>query len=75
MKNAITPEGTLLALKEDSRTYIFPIGQVTLENVIEVIIRPSGSHRVRTADGKLTVVSASFLAITIVDETTKGWTV
>jgi hypothetical protein len=44
-----TEEKTDLIEPEEKRTYTFPDGdQVVLKNVHEVIVRPSGTHRVKT---------------------------
>ncbi|SDH43655.1 hypothetical protein [Microbacterium sp. 77mftsu3.1] len=68
-------DATPTALTELTRTYDFGHGaEVTLADVVELIVRPSGSHRVRTADGRLHYVAKGWLAIHI-DDGGKGWTV
>jgi hypothetical protein len=55
-----------IQLKEKSRTYFFPNNeQVLLENVTELIVRESGTHRLKTADGKLHIVPAGWVHIVI----------
>ena len=61
-------------LAEDSREYIFPSRNIKLEKVIGLIVRPSGTHRVRTADGMLHIISSGWYAIHIVDKK-QDWTV
>lgn len=51
---------------EKSRTYIFGSESVTIENVIRICVRPSGGHRLETADGSKYIVNAGWLAIKIV---------
>jgi len=42
---------------ERRRTYFFPGGEtVTLENVTHFLARESGTHRLRTADGKFHII-------------------
>jgi hypothetical protein len=58
----------LIALSpaESSRTYFFPKGEtVTLANVTHFLARPSGGHRLKTADGKLHIVPPTWLHIEI----------
>jgi hypothetical protein len=57
---------------EASRTYTFPGGeQVVLHTVTHILVRESGTHRLRTADGKLHIVPAGWLHIEI---DAKDWT-
>lgn len=57
---------------EKSRVYFFPAGEtVRLEGVKAVAVRPSGTHRVATTDGKLHIVPVGWLHIEIDAE---GWT-
>ena len=54
---------------EKVRTYIFPKGEkVEVKNVTEFGARPSGSHRLKTSDGKLYIVNPGWLAIELVCE-------
>lgn len=50
---------------EKHRTYVFAGGRFTIANVSRVAVRPSGSHRVETADGKKYIVSSGWLVIEI----------
>jgi len=51
---------------EKSRTYTFPGGElVRLENVTHFLARDSGTHRLKTADGKLHIVPVGWLHIEI----------
>lgn len=48
---------------EESRTYIFPTGQVTIRNVCALLVRPSGTHRIDTSDGLKYIIPTGWLAI------------
>ena len=51
---------------EKSRTYIWPNGfRDTLENVVAFCARPSGTHRLETADGKKHVVATGWCRVEI----------
>lgn len=63
-----------VALNEQRRTYTFPDKVVTLRDVSELIVRPSGDHRLKTRDGHLHIVPPGWRHIEIVDST-KEWTV
>lgn len=65
---------TPIALTEKTRVYDFGDTQIVLQEVRELIVRDSGSHRVRTADGKLHVIAPGWFAIHI-DDGGKDWTV
>ncbi len=54
---------TVLNPPEKTRTYTFPNGTVVLTNVIEFEARPSGTHRLKTGDGKLHIVNTGWLHI------------
>lgn len=66
--------GKAIKLTEQTRTYYFPNNeQVKLMNVVELIVRDSGTHRLKTADNKLHIIPIGWLHIEIED---KGeWTV
>lgn len=65
-------EMTKLDPQEKSRVYTFPGGEVRLENVVEFCARASGTHRLKTADGKLHIVPTGWIHIEI---DTTAWTV
>lgn len=50
---------------ERSRTYTFGSGVVTVEKVTRLCVRPSGTHRLETADGRKVIVAASWLSISV----------
>lgn len=57
---------------ENSRTYIFPGGgEVRIEKVSAVCVRPGGSHRLETADGMKYIIPPGWLAIRLVVD---AWT-
>jgi hypothetical protein len=53
---------------EKSRTYHFANGDFTVANLARICVRPSGTHRLETADGKKYIVPAGWLAIEVVAE-------
>jgi len=54
-------------LEETERTYKFPNGQfVHLTDVTELIVRGSGTHRLKTKDGRMHIVPKGWLQISIV---------
>lgn len=64
---------TPIELNEKERTYRY-IGGHTLsfQNVTELIVRESGTHRLKTADDNIHIVLPGFIAITIGE---KEWTI
>ncbi len=53
-------------VKENSRVYTFPGGdKITLKDVTHVAVRPSETHRLKTADGKLHIVPTGWLHVEI----------
>lgn len=69
----MTHIGTPVSLKESSRTYYFPGGEkIVLTNVTELVVRESGTHRLKTADDKLHIIPTGWIHIEI-DE--KDWTI
>lgn len=72
MSEPSKPELVPLNPPERARTYHFPTGgKVTLNNVTHLLSRPSGTHRLMTADGRKWIVPAGWVAIELdVDEWT-----
>ncbi len=66
---------TVIELHENRREYIFKDREIVIEDVRELIIRPSGTHRVKTEDGALYIINPEWYAIMIIDESKKDWTV
>lgn len=65
----MTNIGEAIKLKGKSRIYHFPGGdKVELTNLIELIVRDSGNHRIKMADKKLHIVPTDWLHIEIEDE-------
>jgi len=63
---AAVVELTRLDPPEKSRVYSFPGGEkVCIADVTHFLARPSGTHRLRTADGKLHIVATGWLHIEI----------
>jgi hypothetical protein len=50
---------------EVSRTYQFSTGLVRFDKVVKLCVRPSGCHRLETADGKKHIVAPHWLSIEI----------
>ena len=51
---------------EEYREYTFPNGQKLLfTNVTAICVRPSGSHRLQTLDGKKFIVQPGWLCIEV----------
>jgi len=50
---------------ESFRRYHFQSGVFTVEHVVGLCIRASGTHRLNTADGRKFVIPAGWLAIEI----------
>ena len=57
-------------LKEHKRTYVFPSGTISYDNVIGFAM-PGSTHRLTLADGKHVVVAPGWVAIEI--EGIDGW--
>lgn len=61
-----------LSPAEKTRTYVFPSDQkITLQDVTHFMARSTGTHRLKTGDGKLHIVPTGWLHIEIEAE---GWT-
>lgn len=54
---------TVFSSPERKRIYHFPEGDMTIENVCELIVRPSGTHRLKTLDGKYYIIPKGWLGI------------
>lgn len=53
-----------LGAPERKRTYFFPGGeQVVLLEVTHFLARPSGTHRLKTADGRFHIIPSGWLHI------------
>lgn len=66
-------ETNKLVKPERKRTYFYPVDgyvyAIELENVVEVCVRPSGSHRLKTADGQFHILQPGWLHIKLdIDE-------
>ena len=66
-------EDTPIKLHEKSRTYRFADGEIQLSKVTELVVRDSGTHRLKTNDGHLHIIAPGWLAIEIEDD--GEWTV
>lgn len=58
-------EGIKTELNEQKRIYTFPTNTVILNGVTELIVRPSGTHRLKTLDGKLHIIPTGWVHIEI----------
>lgn len=62
-----------ISLKEKQRIYYFPNNnKVILNNIIELIVRESGTHRIKTEDKKLHIIPTGWIHIEIDED---NWTV
>ena len=62
-----------IKLEEKERTYYFAGGdKVELKDVVELGFGSSGTHRVKTSDGKLHIISQGWLHVEI---TANDWTI
>lgn len=67
-------EGTATKVNETRRTYFFPKGdEVNLKGVIELLVRPSGTHRLKTVDGMMHIVPTGWIHIEI--DSPESWVV
>jgi hypothetical protein len=65
--------GQPIKLNEKERIYFFPNNEkVILRNIVELIVRESGTHRIKTADKKLHIIPNGWIHIEINEE---EWTV
>ena len=65
--------GHVIELSEQKRTYIYEKRDVVIENVVELIVRESGTHRLKTSDNVKYIMSSGWLAIKI--DSDKDWVV
>ena len=54
---------TKLDKPERKRTYHFPGHTITIENVVTVCVRLSGTHRLESADGRKWIINPGWSAI------------
>ena len=67
-------EGIKTKLNETERIYHFAGGnEVILEEVRELIVRPSGTHRIITKDKRLHIIPSGWIHIDI--QSPKSWVV
>lgn len=66
VKAQTTLEGAV-AVEEKSRTYNYgkELGKVKIEKVTELVVRESGTHRLKTADGRLYIQPTGWIGIEI----------
>ncbi len=58
------PEMTPLNAPERKRTYHYADGgKMEIFNVVALCVRPSGSHRLETKDGRKWIIAAGWMAI------------
>jgi len=67
-------KGLKTKLNEIERAYTFPNNNIiSLENVKELIVRPSGTHRLKTKDGIMHIIPTGWIHIQI--KSPKSWVV
>lgn len=69
--NPVASMMTQLNPPEKRRRYVFPAGDVVLENITALCVRPSGTHRLETGDGRKWIIPPGWLAIEL---DVKEWT-
>lgn len=58
--------GQIIKLEEPERVYIYPGGDtVTIKDVTELVVRDSGTHRLKDKDGNLWIIAKGWLAIKV----------
>lgn len=57
------PSLPFTTVNEQTRTYTFADGSVTLEGVVSISVGNSGTHRINTKDGKKHIISPGWLHI------------
>ncbi|HLX53443.1 MAG TPA: hypothetical protein VKR58_05865 [Aquella sp.] len=62
----MTEDLVFTTVEEQSRTYKFADRDITYQNVNEICVRPSGTHRLNLSDGTKVIVSSGWYAIDIV---------
>lgn len=70
-KTRETAAGTAIVLEkpEKKRIYHYPDGTAyEIEGVVEIIARPSGTHRVKDAKGRLHITRANWTGIEILSD-------
>lgn len=64
MDEPTKPELTKLNFPERKRIYHYPSGEtIEVKNVTHLLIRPSGTHRLMTANGRKWIITPGWLAI------------
>ena len=67
-------EGIKTEVEEDFRIYHFDDNRkVVLADVIELLVRPSGTHRLKTKDGLMHIIPTGWIHIEI--KSPKSWVV
>lgn len=67
--------GEPIKLNEAKRTYVYPVGDfIEVVGVRELVVRPSGTHRLKVESGELIIMAPGWQAIVIEDES-EEWTV
>jgi len=67
-------EGILTQVEENERIYSFPGNwHVNLKDVVELLVRPSGTHRLKTKDGRMHIIPTGWIHIDILSP--KSWVV
>lgn len=71
----IYPKGTKI-IKPDGTIIEYPKGHIIeIENVIELIVRNSDNHRIRTKEGKLYIILTGYTNIKIEPLEGESWTI
>lgn len=57
---------------ERSRTYVFSSGEIRIDEVVRICVRPSGGHRLETKSNDKYIIAPGWLAIKI---DTDSWSI
>lgn len=60
--------GKKYSVEESKRKYTFSNTYITLENVTEIMVSNSNNHKIKTADGKLHIISSGWIHIEITSD-------
>jgi hypothetical protein len=57
------PKPIFTKVEEQNRTYTFPNGSVTIQNVVSINVSKSGTHRINTKDGGKHIIPPGWIHI------------
>lgn len=54
---------TFKVVQEQTRTYFYPTGSITIDGVESINVSPSGTHRINLVNGKKRIMPSGWLSI------------